>query len=256
MSTLRNRQYESKVTFTRLLFIILFFVFIFSILIARVYQLQVSQYDKFLNLSHKNKTKNITLMPYRGDITDRYGHGIAYYQTKYFMRIDQAVDSNQLPPDVSSAINKLKVPLEQPTKKTQIQPEAYAYLNNHPIPGVTISEQVIRYYPYPESFAHILGYTAVSKNNQHLKYPNPNLNFMDGKTGCEQTFNQYLIGQEGLQSHLIDARWSLALKYGRTSLFEQPIIVNLSAIFIAFWYFLSFSNSEFSSIIPPHTDMP
>ena len=206
MSRLRNRQLESKLTFSRVLVVISLFIALFSLLLGRVYQLQIIQHTQLLELAQKNKTKDISLMPYRSDIIDRYGLPLAYYHTTYHLTSTQDYLAARLPNEQQYALSNLGLSEQlYPNKKIGISANLYAYIKNHPIDGISVNEQISRYYPYPESFSHLVGYTSVLPNST-VQYHDPKLSFMEGKTGVEQVFDHYIRGNPGLQRNLIDAK--------------------------------------------------
>lgn len=209
MSLLRNRHRESKLTFARVLTIVCLFTCIFSALVMRVYQLQVIQHDKLLSLSNNNKTKTVTLMPYRADIVDRNKKPIAIYRPNFYLSRTNH-QANPIENDLKILKNLEKFGIynlaeSDLNKKLTISQDAYAYLNNHPTPSLTVKKQNIRHYPYPEAFAHLVGFTNKSPSSGR-QYPDSRIAYMDGKAGIELVYDKYISGLPGSKLNLIDAK--------------------------------------------------
>ena len=75
--------------------------------------------------------------------------------------------------------------------------------------GVNISIEPVRYYPEGETAAHILGYLGrISQQNEIEKYVEKNgysPNDIIGKTGIEESFEDYLRGSNGYKSVEVDS---------------------------------------------------
>lgn len=66
--------------------------------------------------------------------------------------------------------------------------------------GVKVEENLERYYPYGELFAHSIGYVSSISSQEYskLKDKGYTLNSSIGKTGIEHAFEQYLKGEDGI----------------------------------------------------------
>ncbi|BED92114.1 MAG: penicillin-binding protein [Candidatus Improbicoccus pseudotrichonymphae] len=70
--------------------------------------------------------------------------------------------------------------------------------NSYKIPGMKIGTSLKRYYTFPETFAHIIGYTGIISNQEYEKYRGKySLDSTIGKTGAELAFEEILRGYHG-----------------------------------------------------------
>lgn len=79
-----------------------------------------------------------------------------------------------------------------------------------PSSGFVVSQQPIRYYPYGESAAHVLGYIGKIATDEEIEtyvtHGDYLPNELIGKTGIEQSFEDTLHGVSGTETVLVDAR--------------------------------------------------
>ncbi|MDD7592742.1 MAG: penicillin-binding transpeptidase domain-containing protein [Peptoniphilaceae bacterium] len=76
--------------------------------------------------------------------------------------------------------------------------------------GLAVSQQPVRYYPYGESAAHVLGYIGKIATDEEIEtyvtHGNYLPNELIGKTGIEQSFEDTLHGVSGTETVLVDVR--------------------------------------------------
>lgn len=80
--------------------------------------------------------------------------------------------------------------------------------NNKSLPGVTIGNDTVRYYPYGTSFAHALGYMGSISDSQYEEYvveKGYEPSDLIGKDGLEAYLEEYLRGKNGTQTILVDS---------------------------------------------------
>lgn len=74
--------------------------------------------------------------------------------------------------------------------------------------GVSIQEDTVRRYNYPQYFSAIIGYTGQISQAEYDTYvqtnPNYSLNDMVGKTGIEYSMESYLQGTKGSETFYVD----------------------------------------------------
>lgn len=85
---------------------------------------------------------------------------------------------------------------------------SFIYEHQSELPGVRVQEDPVRYYPYGDLAAHILGYVGpITSANQNY-YVN-HLGYLEsqivGETGVEAQYEHYLRGTVGYQQDLISA---------------------------------------------------
>ena len=199
---------------------------VFAGIIARLFSLQITENKKYLTLSDKNRLREWRLPPVRGEFLDYFGNVIAgnvkVYQLhvvpeevedfKYLMiRLKKILDLN------NSAFKKI---IKQKSKQKSWQTliisknltwEQFTKVNYflHDLTGAKPVLSVSRNYPYNENYTHVLGYVSEASkedilNNQAIKNKHvPGLKV--GKTGLEKTYENELIGTNGVQRYEVNA---------------------------------------------------
>lgn len=189
MSRLRNRYQESKITVKRLSLVAFCFLVLYFILFARLYHLQVRQYDHYQRLSERNKNKEVYIAPYRADILDRNGKPLATYDTKLILHLDP-----EAPQDTKVLLESKGIRLTDKSQYTLTQGQ-YAYLSNYTPQGVVLESVPYRYYPLGPAAAHLIGHVG--------RMDKPDYTFLEtpqaGKSGLEKQYESELFGQPGLQ---------------------------------------------------------
>ncbi len=188
---------------------------LFGVLGARLYDLQVLKADKYRVLADENRMSMRLLPPRRGEIYDRFGLKLATNRSnnRVLMIADQTDDARAtltalqeiLPlndDQIGQVLKKLKknrsfVPVTIAENLTWSQ---FARLNAQLInfAGVVPDVGEVRYYPFGESNAHIVGY--VSAVSEHDLTGDPVLElpgFRIGKGGIEQQHDKTLRGKAG-----------------------------------------------------------
>ena len=188
MSTLRNRYQESKITIKRLSLVVFCFIVLYAILIARLYQLQIKEHTYYLNLSEKNKNREVYIAPYRADIVDRNGEALATYETKFKLNILEALSLAS-----KEKLLEKGVPLSDKSKY-ELTSEQFAYFSNYTPKEVNLEAIAYRYYPLGEASAHIIGYTGHMHHSEYSYVDQP----LEGKSGIEKRYQSELFGEAGI----------------------------------------------------------
>lgn len=188
-------------------------------LILRLAYLQFSQYTRYATLSLKNQMSIIPIGPPRGLIVDRNGLVLADNIPVYVLEItpervknmsDTLLRLQQLLPSITQddienfnrerQQNHSYVPIPLKLKLSQDELALFAS-NQYQFPGVSVKARLMRYYPFAEITAHILGYVG-RINLQELKtvdYTNYRATNFIGKSGIEHYYETQLHGQVGYQ---------------------------------------------------------
>ena len=201
-------------------------IVIFTGIIARLFSLQITENKKYLTLSDKNRLREWRLPPIRGEFLDYFGNVIAgnlkVYQLhvipeevedfKYLMvRLKEILTiSNN---DFKKIIKKKKnqKPWETIIISKNLTWEQFTKVNYflHDLVGAKPVLSVSRNYPFNETYTHILGYVSEASekdmlNNKIIKNKHvPGLKV--GKTGLEKTFENQLIGSNGVERYEVNA---------------------------------------------------
>jgi penicillin-binding protein 2 len=201
-------------------------VIIFTGIIARLFVLQISNNKKYLTLSDKNRLREWRLPPVRGKFLDYFGKTIAGNLKVYQLHvIPEEVENfrylllrlkNILSLDekeFKKIINKKK---QQKSWETLIISEnltweQFAKVNYflHELTGAKPVLSISRNYPFDDIYTHILGYVSEASendilNNEAIKKSHvPGLKV--GKTGLEKSFEDRLIGVNGVERYEVNA---------------------------------------------------
>ena len=201
-------------------------IIIFTGIIARLFSLQITENKKYLTLSDKNRLREWKLPPIRGEFLDYFGNVIAgnlkVYQLhvipeevenfKYLMvRLKEILSlKNDEFRKIIKQKNKQK-PWETLIISKNLTWEQFTKVNYflHDLTGAKPVLSVSRNYPFDENYTHVLGYVSEASekdllNNEVIKKKHvPGLKV--GKTGLEKTFENELIGTNGIQRYEVNA---------------------------------------------------
>jgi penicillin-binding protein 2 len=196
------------------------------VLIARLYYLQVIQYDYHSTLSENNRVHVQPIPPTRGLIFDRNGVIIADNRPSFSLSVtreragdweqtlDVIVEVLQLTPDDRALFEKRMKQGRRPFEPVPILFElteeqiARVAVNQFRLPGVEVVAQLVRHYPQGAHFAHSVGYVG-RINEKELKQLDP-VNYSGthhiGKTGIERFYEPQLHGEVGYEEVETNAR--------------------------------------------------
>jgi penicillin-binding protein 2 len=201
-------------------------IIVFTGIIARLFSLQVTENKKYLTLSDKNRLREWRLPPVRGEFLDYFGNTIAgnlkVYQLhvipeqvenfRYLMlRLKKILNlSNDNFRKIIRQKNRQK-PWETLIVSKNLTWEQLIKVNYflHDLTGAKPVLSVSRDYPFKETYTHILGYVSEAsekdiQNNEIIKNSLvPGLKV--GKTGLEKSFENILIGTNGIQRYEVNA---------------------------------------------------
>ena len=201
-------------------------VIIFTGIIIRLFSLQISDSKKYLTLSDKNRLREWRLPPVRGHFLDYFGNIIAgnlkVYQLhvvpeqvenfKYLMlRLKKILKLSET--EYKKIINRKK---KQKSWETLVVSEnltweQFVKINYflYDLIGAKPVLSISRNYPFNETYTHVLGYVSEASeedilNNEIIKNSHvPGLKV--GKTGLEKSFEDKLIGTNGVQRYEVNA---------------------------------------------------
>jgi penicillin-binding protein 2 len=201
-------------------------IIVFTGIISRLFFLQIRENKKYLTLSDKNRLREWRLPPVRGNFVDFFNKTIAgnlrVYQLhvvpeqvedfKYLMlRLKDILDlSDKKFSKIIKKKNNQK-PWETLIISENLSWEQFTKVNYflHDLSGAKPVLTVSRNYPFKENFTHVLGYVGQASeddllNNEIIKKSHvPGLKV--GKIGLEKTFENDLIGKNGVQRYEVNA---------------------------------------------------
>ena len=199
---------------------------VFTGIIARLFSLQINENKKYLTLSDKNRLREWRLPPIRGQFLVYFGNVIAgnlkVYQLhvvpeqvenfKYLMlRLKDILKLNDK--EFSKIIKKKnsQKPWETLIISENLSWEQFSKINFylHELVGAKPVLSVARNYPFNKTFTHVLGYVAEASENDLLNNEIIKNNHVPGlrvgKIGLEKTFENDLLGTNGVQRYEVNA---------------------------------------------------
>ncbi|SDH26458.1 penicillin-binding protein 2 [Pseudomonas benzenivorans] len=195
-------------------------------LVARLYYLQVVQYEYHSTLSENNRVHVQPIPPTRGLIFDRNGVLVADNRPSFSLTLtreragdwrqvlDAIVEVLELSADERALFEKRvrqgRRPFEPVPVLFELSEEQIARIavNQFRLPGVEVVAQLVRHYPQGEHFAHSVGYVG-RINEKELKELDP-VDYSGthhiGKTGIERFYEEQLHGEVGYEEVETNAR--------------------------------------------------
>lgn len=202
-------------------------VLVFLVLVSRLAYIQLLQNDKFTTFARENRMRLIPISAPRGEIFDRDGVKLVGNQPVYIVYLEKITlvrlgqtDTDEMvqrlavilgiePQEIQQKINQqerlyepiklaTKVPLEVVTRIEEQRLE---------LPGVVIDVEPLREYPNGNLLSHVLGYVRQIDEEQLKKNKDNGYVAGDlyGQSGLENTYEQYLRGQDGAWQVEVDS---------------------------------------------------
>lgn len=222
---LKNHKQEKRLFSHRVSIAIVATLVLFFLLLSRIFYLQVIQHERYATLSQKNQISTIPIAPNRGLIYDR--NGILLAENTPGFRLDiipELVDDlpstleklskliNLTPDEIQNfnqrrrqqrAFNRIPIRLQLTEEEV-----ATFSVNEYQMPGVVLSANLIRHYPFGEAFAHVIGYLGKINENElgtldRTRYIGSH---MIGKSGVEKIYESLLFGEVGRQQVETDSK--------------------------------------------------
>jgi cell division protein FtsI (penicillin-binding protein 3) len=172
---------------------------------ARLFYLQVVQYDRFMELANRQQVDPLTLPAKRGEMLDRNGRVLAYSVDADTIFADPTEVDNveRTASKVCAALDDCDTATRRSMVKALKRDSHFAYLARQVSPdearrvralglqGVAFLKESRRYYPKKELAAHVLGYVGIDNT---------------GLAGLESTYDSTVRGRDGRLLIQTDAR--------------------------------------------------
>ena len=197
--------------------------FLLSVLVGRLYYLQIIKKQEYTTFSDSNRIRLSLLPPSRGKILDRDGRQFAVNRNYYRIVYDPAVKA-----DTQQMAVRLASLLALPDQEREVMIKKLSGYNSHrplmvyehltwqqlasvevnlpDLPGISINVGQMRYFPMAEKSPHVVGYLgpvpeAEIKRSPLLNHPD----FRVGMSGVEQSFDMVLRGTPGVKRTEVNA---------------------------------------------------
>ncbi len=195
-----------------------------AMLLLRLVQLQVLEYQHFATQSEDNRVKVIPVPPTRGLIFDRNGVVLAENVATFTLElVPEAVDDLEATLEALDEIVEItdadrhrferllagsrrfeRVPVRLRLTEEEV---ARFSVNRHRFPGVDVEARLSRYYPLGPLTSHVVGYVGrISEQDlKRLDVAEYRGSTHVGKRGVEQSYESALHGKVGYQHVEINA---------------------------------------------------
>jgi len=196
-----------------------------SVLLGRLWYLQIVRGSFFRDRSENNRLRTIFIPSPRGVIADRHGEALVRNRPSFNIElvIEDAPNVNQVLDELAALLGEdaeeLRERLGNQNKRRRFEPKilmrdvsrdlvAKVSAQRHRLPGVIVSVAPVRDYPYASLSAHTVGYlreisAEQLKSTTHQGY---RAGDMVGQSGIEAALEQYLRGERGAQAVIVNAR--------------------------------------------------
>jgi len=199
---------------------------IFTGIFIRLFSLQINDNKKYLTLSDKNRLREWRLPPVRGEFVDYFDNIIASNTEVYQLHVTPEEVENfrylMLRLKNILALNHREFKKILAQKKKQKSWETIVISDNltwehfvkvnyylYDLVGAKPVISVSRNYPFADNYTHILGYVSEASKDDVLKNEVIKKHFVPGlkvgKTGLEKSFEEELIGINGVERYEVNA---------------------------------------------------
>ncbi|MDD4335563.1 MAG: penicillin-binding protein 2, partial [Desulfotomaculaceae bacterium] len=194
----------------------------FSILVLRLVYLQLLQNDKFSTLARENRIRLVTITAPRGEVFDRNEVKLVGNQPVYTLslvnlgrkNIDSVVEKLAAilgvdPREIQQKIDQQKLYYEPVKVASMIPLDVVTRIEEQrmELPGVEIYVEPLREYPNGNLLTHVMGYVRQINEEQLAANKDKGYKMGDpyGQTGLENSYEQYLRGQDGGRQVEVDS---------------------------------------------------
>lgn len=230
-------------------------IFIFSSLAIRLFFLQVINESEFQTKSERNRMRLLEIEAKRGDILDRNNQVLATSKPVFIITLAH-LDKEEMEHSIVKLAEILNMPdltadhiremvanharkfepveiVKIPWGKESVELISRIEENRQDLPGVSIIEQPMRYYPNKTLAGHLLGYVGLIDEKELELYGRDTYGLNDkiGKLGLEKVYELVfkggkeigLRGKKGARQVEVDARGQIV---GELPLTIQPVAGN------------------------------
>jgi penicillin-binding protein 2 len=226
---LRDRQRESQIIQTRLIWTLVIVVVVMLALISRMIWLQWAQHDRYRALADQNRIQTQPISPPRGLLLDRHGRILADNQPDFSLvlipeqvrNLDDTlsalaelinIEEDQLQ-RFRNQLRQRRRPWEPVPLRSRLTMEEIALIAEarHEWPGVRIDAEAIRHYAHGPLFSHVIGYVNrinaedIAGMDEATLANYSGTNFY-GRAGIERQYESQLHGRVGYRKVETNAR--------------------------------------------------
>jgi penicillin-binding protein 2 len=221
---IKDHWQEQRLFLSRVIAAAVIIVLLSGVLVWRLIELQVVNYERFAELSQGNRFKIEPLPPTRGLVLDRNGLVIADNLPNWELiavaeeienldaTLKQLEELGLVDPSEHNALRDLvrshrgfeRVKLSNLSEE---QAATFA-VRRHRFAGVDIQEALVRHYPFGEASAHAVGYVGSisTADLERIDRSDYAATSHIGKTGVERSYEAELHGHVGFRQQVVNAQ--------------------------------------------------
>lgn len=226
---LKDHYQEARIFSHRLVVAVLAIALLLGILLARLYNLQVVNFNDYVTQSDRNRVQVKAIPPTRGLIFDREGLLLADNRPSYTLTLIKEqvhhlektlgllTDLVELRDDELEDFHKRLKQRRRPFEETPLSYRlteaeiARIAVNEYRLPGVKVSAELVRDYPLNSLLAHSVGYVGRINDREVAKFDEERYRRYSGthtigKIGLEKYYEDVLLGEVGYQYVETNAR--------------------------------------------------
>ncbi len=215
---LNDRKREAQLFTRRLLAALGVVIVLMGVLVARMVYLQVYNHEHYATLSRKNRVSILPLPPTRGLIFDREGRVLAENVPSFTLELipEKVPDLEQTLAQLKTLVRLTDEDLERFRERLRrnrpfaavplrfrLSEEEVARVETrrYQLPGVQVSSELVRHYPYGSLAVHAIGYLGQISEAELARLDASNYKGTRriGKTGVERHYETLLHGTVGLR---------------------------------------------------------
>lgn len=202
----------------------IFFLFFISLLVIRLWYLQIVKGDYFRDLSENNRIRSIYVQAPRGLIFDRHGELLAGNRPSFnielikedcpdesavMRKIEDLLGLEKGSLKLDSPLSRRRRPFEPRVLMKDVSREVVAKIeaNKFDLPGVVVEATPTRDYVQKELGAHVVGYIREINKNQlsESRYAGYQQGELVGQFGLESYLEELIHGVRGLKRIEVNA---------------------------------------------------
>jgi penicillin-binding protein 2 len=225
LSPIKDHHSERRVFIARVILTSIVAILLLGLVIARLVQLQVFDYEHFAERSQGNRVRIEAVPPIRGLVFDRQGRILAENRPAYQLELipEQVedlddtlhrlarmnlIESADIPRFLELSNSGLR--FKPVTLNLRLSDEQIAHfaIQRPRFPGVDFRPRLVRHYPDGEAIAHVVGYVAAMSTADLEKVDASRYagTTQAGKTGIESSYESQLHGDSGFRHIVTNAR--------------------------------------------------
>lgn len=225
LSPIKDHHSERRLFIARVILTSVVAALMLGLVIARLVQLQVIDYEHFAERSQGNRIRIEAVPPIRGLVFDRQGRILAENLPAYQLELipEQVADIDDTLHRLArlNLIEAADIPrfvelsrsgprFKPVTLNLRLNDEQIAHfaIQRPRFPGVDFQPRLVRHYPNGEAIAHVVGYVAAMSTSD-LEKVDPSRyagTTQAGKTGVESSYESRLHGDSGFRHIVSNAR--------------------------------------------------